>query len=104
MDKKIIFFKSNSNFINKGISGQTTSEILNRFQNDVINKKPNTVIILAGINDIAKNNGPIKIENIAKNIFKMVELAKKEKLIPLFVQYFQLIKYCGISQLSQHLR
>lgn len=78
--KKSFFFKSNTNFINKGISGQTTSEILNRFQNDVINKKPNTVIILAGINDIAENNGPIKIENIAKNIFKMVELAKKEKV------------------------
>ena len=78
--KKSFFFKSNTNFINKGISGQTTSEILNRFQNDVINKKPNTVIILAGINDIAENNGPIKIENIAKNIFKMVELAKKEKI------------------------
>ena len=78
--KKSFFFKSNTNFINKGISGQTTSEILNRFQNDVINKKPNTVIILAGINDIAENNGPIKIKNIAKNIFKMVELAKKEKI------------------------
>ena len=78
--KKSFFFKSNTSFINKGISGQTTSEILNRFQNDVINKKPNTVIILAGINDIAENNGPIKIENIAKNIFKMVELAKKEKI------------------------
>ena len=78
--KKSFFFKSNTNFTNKGISGETTSEILNRFQNDVINKKPNTVIILAGINDIAENNGPIKIENIAKNIFKMVELAKKEKI------------------------
>ena len=78
--KKSFFFKSNTNFINEGISGQTTSQILNRFQNDVINKKPNTVIILAGINDIAENNGPIKIDNIAKNIFKMVELAKKEKI------------------------
>lgn len=78
--KKSFFFKSNTSFINKGISGQTTSEILNRFQNDVINKKPNTVIILAGINDIAENNGPVKIEKIAENIFKMVELAKKEKI------------------------
>ena len=78
--KKSFFFKSNTNFINKGISGQTTSEILNRFQNDVINKKPNTVIILAGINDIAENDGPIKIKKIAENIFKMVELAKKEKI------------------------
>ena len=78
--KKSFFFKSNTSFINKGISGQTTSEILNRFQNDVINKKPNTVIILAGINDIAENNGPVTIEKIAENIFKMVELAKKEKI------------------------
>ena len=78
--KKSFFFKSNTNFINKGISGQTTSEILNRFQNDVINKKPNSVIILAGINDIAENNGPVTIEKIAENIFKMVELAKKEKI------------------------
>ena len=74
------FFKINESFINKGISGQTTSQMLNRFEDDVINKKPNTVIILAGINDIAQNTGPISIQEITNNIIKMSELAITNKI------------------------
>ncbi|MDB5002516.1 MAG: GDSL-like Lipase/Acylhydrolase [Mucilaginibacter sp.] len=69
------FFKY-KNYINRGIGGQTTPQMLVRFREDVINLKPEVVIILAGINDIAENTGPSKIENVAGNIFSMVELAQ----------------------------
>ena len=57
------FFIRN-NFVDRGISGQTTSEMLVRFRQDVINLKPKAVVILAGINDIAHNNGVIALENV----------------------------------------
>jgi lysophospholipase L1-like esterase len=63
------------NLINCGVSGQTTSQMLARFENEVLNSKPDKVIILAGINDIAENNGPISIENILKNITIMATKA-----------------------------
>tara|TARA_E500000331_G_scaffold1918_1_gene1974 strand:- start:1615 stop:2238 length:624 start_codon:yes stop_codon:yes gene_type:complete len=74
------FFKSNPSFINKGISGQTTSQMLMRFDDDVIKENANTVIILAGINDIAQNTGPIQIKDIADNIFRMTEMAQKNNI------------------------
>jgi acetyl esterase/lipase/lysophospholipase L1-like esterase len=60
----------------RGISGQTTGQMLVRFREDVINLKPTVVVILAGINDIAQNNGPAKIEDIFGNIKSMAELAR----------------------------
>ncbi|MGL5787287.1 MAG: GDSL-type esterase/lipase family protein [Bacteroidales bacterium] len=69
------FFKNNQ-FISRGISGQTTSQMLVRFRNDVINLNPEYVVILAGTNDIAQNNGYISNENILSNIISMCELAK----------------------------
>ena len=69
------FFKDKS-YVNRGIGGQTTPQMLVRFREDVINLKPKVVIILGGINDIAENNGPSKIEDVAGNIFSMAELAK----------------------------
>ena len=74
------FFKSNPYFINKGISGQTTPQMLMRFDDDVIKENANTVIILAGINDIAQNTGPIQIKDIADNIFRMAEMAQKNNI------------------------
>ena len=74
------FFKSNPFFINKGISGQTTPQMLMRFDDDVIKENANTVIILAGINDIAQNTGPIQIKDIADNIIRMAEMAKKNNI------------------------
>ncbi len=63
-------------YINRGISGQTTPQMLIRFRPDVINLKPAVVVILAGTNDIAGNTGPSTLEIIADNIFSMAELAK----------------------------
>lgn len=69
------FFSSKAYF-DRGISGQTTGQMLVRFRADVINLKPDVVVILAGINDIAENNGPSKLEDIFGNIVSMAELAK----------------------------
>lgn len=76
-------FFINNNFLDRGISGQTTSEMLVRFRQDVINLKPKAVVILAGINDIAHNNGVISLENVFGNIVSMVELAKYNKITPI---------------------
>ena len=62
-------------YINRGISGQTTPQMLLRFRADVINLNPELVIILAGTNDIAGNTGLSSIEMIAHNIISMAELA-----------------------------
>jgi lysophospholipase L1-like esterase len=63
-------------YIDRGISGQTTPQMLLRFRQDVIDLKPAIVVILAGINDIAQNTGPMTLEETAGNIFSMAELAK----------------------------
>lgn len=73
------FFKSN-NLIDRGISGQTTPQMLLRFRQDVIDLNPSKVVILAGINDIAENTGPISLEAVFGNIVSMVELAKVNKI------------------------
>ena len=73
------FFKEH-NFVGRGISGQTTSEMLVRFRRDVIELNPRAVIIMAGINDIAQNNKKITHENILGNIISMCELAKLHKI------------------------
>lgn len=73
------FFKSR-NYVGRGISGQTSSQMLVRFRADVINLKPKAVAILAGTNDIAQNNGYISLENVLGNIISMAELAKAHKI------------------------
>ena len=70
----------NKNYVNRGISGQTTPQMLLRFRQDVINLNPSGVVILAGINDIAGNTGPSTIEMIFDNIVSMVELSKSNDI------------------------
>mgnify|MGYP003642258037 FL=1 len=67
---------SENPYINRGISGQTTPQMLVRFRADVIALQPKAVVILAGINDIAENTGPTTLKMIQDNIVSMVELAK----------------------------
>jgi len=69
-------FLENNNLINRGYSGQTTSQMLLRFRKDVITLNPKAVVILAGINDIAKNTKFYDLKTVADNIFSMVELSK----------------------------
>jgi len=73
-------FFIDKSYINRGISGQTTPQMLLRFRQDVIHLNPSVVVILAGINDIAGNTGPTTIEVIANNIISMIELAKSNKI------------------------
>lgn len=63
-------------YFDRGISGQTTSQMVIRFRQDVIALKPKVVVILAGINDVAGNSGPATLEDIEGNLTSMVELAK----------------------------
>ena len=67
-------------YVNRGISGQTTPQMLIRFRADVIALKPAVVVVLAGINDIAGNTGPATLDMIANNIFSMAELAKANNI------------------------
>ena len=69
-------------FYGRGISGQVTSQMLVRFRQDVIDMEPQYVVILAGINDIAHNNGRIKVEHIFHNLQSMVELAQVHGIKP----------------------
>lgn len=73
------FFEKNP-FVNRGISGQTTPQMLLRFRQDVIDLKPELVVILAGINDIAENTGPITLDEILNNIISMTELARANQI------------------------
>lgn len=73
-------FFANNNYIDRGISGQTTSQMLVRFRKDVIDLHPKAVIILAGTNDIAGNTGDISLENISGNIASMAELARQHDI------------------------
>jgi lysophospholipase L1-like esterase len=68
-------FFSGKPYVNRGISGQTTPQMLIRFRPDVINLKPAVVVILAGINDIAGNTGPSSLEMIQDNLASMVDIA-----------------------------
>lgn len=63
-------------YLNRGIGGQTTAQMLLRFQPDVIALQPAAVVILAGTNDIAGNAGPVTVEAIEQNLATMAELAK----------------------------
>jgi lysophospholipase L1-like esterase len=63
-------------YINRGISGQTTPQMLVRFRPDVMDMKPKVVVILAGTNDLAGNTGPMSVEAIEGNIMSIAELAK----------------------------
>ena len=63
-------------YINRGISGQTTPQMLIRFQQDVVHLKPTAVVILAGTNDIAGNTGPSTPEMIEDNLTSMAQIAR----------------------------
>ncbi|HLP05354.1 MAG TPA: GDSL-type esterase/lipase family protein [Paludibacter sp.] len=76
------FFKNNE-FVDRGIGGQTSSEMLVRFQADVIDLKPQIAVISAGTNDLAQNNGKIEKEHILQNIISMCELAKYHHIKPI---------------------
>lgn len=71
-------------YLNRGISGQTTPQMLVRFRPDVIALHPEVVVILAGTNDIAGNTGPMTLEEIEGNLESMAELARAHGIRVIF--------------------
>lgn len=80
IDKR--FFKDND-YLGRGISGQTSQQMLLRFRNDVINLYPKAVVINAGTNDIAENTGPYNVDFTFSNIISMAQLAEANGIIPI---------------------
>jgi lysophospholipase L1-like esterase len=78
------FFPGKSNYINRGISGQTTPQMLVRFQQDVVHLHPAAVLILAGINDIAGNTGPSTPAMTEDNYAAMAAIAKQNHIKVIF--------------------
>lgn len=73
-------FFENKPYINRGIGGQTTPQMLLRFRRDVVALKPKAVVLLAGTNDIAGNTGPSTIGMIMDNIKGMIEIARANNI------------------------
>lgn len=69
-------------FAPRGIGGQTSQHMLCRFQEDVINLHPKRVMILSGVNDIARNNGEISLKHVVENILSMCQLAEANNIQP----------------------
>ena len=73
---KLVEFFPGKPYVNRGISGQTTPQMLIRFRPDVIDLKPKVIVILAGTNDLAGNTGPTTVKAIEDNLLSMAELAR----------------------------
>jgi lysophospholipase L1-like esterase len=80
-------------YINRGISGQTTPQMLIRFRPDVIALKPKVVVILAGTNDIAGNTGPTTLAAIEDNLTSMAELARMSGIRVVFASLLPISDY-----------
>jgi lysophospholipase L1-like esterase len=87
------FFADHPGYIDRGISGQTTPQMLIRFRPDVIALKPAVVVILAGTNDIAGNTGPMTLEMIEDNYASMAELAKANHIKVVFSSVMPVCDY-----------
>jgi lysophospholipase L1-like esterase len=85
-------------YVDRGISGQTTPQMLVRFRPDVIALQPKVVVILAGTNDIAGNTGPMTLEQIEANLASMAELAKANKIRVVLASVLPVSNYGHDSQ------
>jgi lysophospholipase L1-like esterase len=85
-------------YLNRGIGGQTTSQMLVRFRQDVIDLQPQAVVILAGTNDIAGNTGPISNEDIQANYSSLGELARGHNIRVIFSSILPVHNYKPKSQ------
>src|SRR5579872_535846 len=85
-------------YINRGISGQTTSQMLVRFRQDAIDLQPKIIVILAGTNDIAGNTGPMRLEDIEANYASMAELAQAHDIRIVLASVLPVHNYTSQSQ------
>jgi len=90
---KIAEYFPGKQYVNRGIGGQTTPQMLVRFRPDVIDLKPKVVVILAGTNDIAGNTGEMTLEAIQNNYRSMAELAKAHGIKVVFASILPISDY-----------
>ncbi|MGQ7857379.1 GDSL-type esterase/lipase family protein [Pedobacter sp. WC2501] len=91
---------SRNTYVDRGISGQISPQLLIRFRQDVINLKPKAVIILAGSNDIAGNTGHVTIDKIIDNIKSMAELARLHHIKVILCKYLPVYEYPWNKQIK----
>jgi lysophospholipase L1-like esterase len=91
-DKSDGFFPGKP-YVNRGIGGQTTPQMLIRFRPDVIDLKPKAVVILAGTNDIAGHTGPATLESIQNNLSSMAELANAHGILVIMASLLPVSDY-----------
>jgi lysophospholipase L1-like esterase len=92
-DPKYGGFSNGKPYVNRGISGQTTPQMLIRFRSDVILLKPKVVVILAGTNDLAGNTGPTTLQAIEDNLTSMSELAERHHIQVVFASLLPVSDY-----------
>lgn len=110
-EKRVIFFGDSitdawlldqyfpgKGYLNRGIGGQTTSQMLVRFRQDVIDLQPAVVVILAGTNDIAGNTGPISVQDIEANYATLAEMARAHHIRVVFSSVTPVHDYTPQSQ------
>jgi len=85
-------------YVNRGIGGQTTPQMLVRFRDDVVNLQPKAVLILAGTNDIAGNTGPMTLDDIEGNYASMAEIARASGILVIFSSVLPVHNYTPQSQ------
>jgi lysophospholipase L1-like esterase len=85
-------------YINRGIGGQTTPQMLVRFHEDVIDLKPKVVVVLAGTNDIAGNTGPMSLQDIEANYTTLAELARLHGIRIVFASVLPVHNYTPQAQ------
>ena len=85
-------------YINRGIGGQTTPQMLVRFRQDVIDLRPKAVLILAGTNDIAGNTGPMRLEDIEANYASLAELARAHEIKVIYASVLPVHNYTEKSK------
>ncbi len=85
-------------YINRGIGGQTTPQMLVRFRQDVIDLQPKVVIILAGTNDIAGNTGPMRLEDIEANYASFAEVARVHNINVIYSSVLPVHNYTPRAQ------
>lgn len=86
-------------YINRGISGQTSSQILLRFRQDAIDLHPKVIVLLAGTNDLAENTGPATLPQIEGNLESMAELARANHIAVVLCSVLPSIHYWWHPQL-----
>lgn len=93
------FFISN-NYCGRGISGQTSAQMLVRFTADVIALHPKAVVIMAGTNDVAHNDLYVEPEHVIENIIAMCELAKANGIIPIISSIPPCSEFCWRTEIK----